>query len=153
VTQQETPGEPTERVRIERHITLDAALSVVQVGLRKATEMGMRVGICVTDANGNVVVRVRMDGAHIDTDLGGQRKAVFAARMGRSTADFVEQRLKQDEVLWRAMSNLPEVFLVPGGVPLVVDGVTVGGVGVSGGKYQHDAEVAEAAAAHFHAPR
>ena len=80
---------------------------------------------------------------------GASGKARFASMLGRSTGEFIEQRLKHDEVLWRAMSTSSDVFIVPGGLPLLHDSRPVGGVGVSGAKHEQDTQIAEAAAQAF----
>jgi glc operon protein GlcG len=132
--------------RTVRHVTYAAAAEAIQAGLSKATELGINVGIVVTDAIGEIVVSARMDGASPRAWKGGLGKASVAAGLGISTETFLEKRLKQDEVLWRAMSGNPDTFLVPGGVPLLVEGRSVGAVGVSGGHYGDDAKVAQAVA-------
>lgn len=132
--------------RTVRHVTYAAAAESIQAGLAKARELGMNAGIVVTDAIGEIVVAARTDGANPRAWRGGLAKATVAAGLGMSTEAFLEKRLKQDEVLWRAMSSNPDTFLVPGGVPLVVDGRPVGAVGVSGGHYGDDAKVAQAVA-------
>lgn len=135
--------------RTVRHVTYAAAAESIQAGLAKANELGINVGIVVTDAIGEIVVTARTDGANPRAWKGGLAKAAVAAGMGISTEMFLEKRLKQDEVLWRAMSSNPDTFLVPGGVPLLVDGRSVGAVGVSGGHYADDAKVAQAVADHY----
>lgn len=139
----------TDPVREQRHVTFDAAEAAARAGLAKAAEIGVRVGICVTDAHGDVVMFARMDGAPGRSDQAARGKAAFAAGLGLSTGDFIEKRLRNDEVLWRAMSSNPDIFIVPGGFPLLFHGTSVGGVGVSGAAHEQDSIVAEAAADHF----
>jgi uncharacterized protein GlcG (DUF336 family) len=139
-----------ELFRTQRHVTLAAARAAIDAGLAKAAEIGVNVGLVVVDASGEMVASARMDKAGARTWMGGMAKAKVAASMGRSTEDFLEQRLKKDEVLWRALSGNPDAMFVPGGFPLLVDGKSVGGVGASGGHYNDDAKVAKAAADRFH---
>ncbi|MFI5040594.1 MAG: heme-binding protein [Acidimicrobiales bacterium] len=136
-------------VKTVRYVTYEAAAEALRAGLEKAAELGLNVGIVVTDTLGEVVAAARTDGAGPRTWRGGLMKATVAASMGRTTREFIEGRLKGDEVLWRAMSANPETFLVPGGAPLIFEGKSVGGVGVSGGHYDDDERVANAAAARF----
>jgi uncharacterized protein GlcG (DUF336 family) len=136
-------------VRWQGHVTTAGADLAVAAGVAKAAELGVRVGISVVDANGFLQAFTRMDGAPARVEEGASGKARFAASIGRSTGDFIEARLRHDEVLWRAMSGGTDVFIVPGGFPLVHDGRPVGGVGVSGSKHELDSQVAEAAAEAF----
>lgn len=136
-------------VKVQRHVTLAAAQEALRAGLAKAEELGMNVGIAVTDKNGELVTCARTDGAASRAWKGGMGKAMVAGGMGIPTEDFVEKRLKKDEVLWRALSSNPDTMFVPGGFPLLAGGSSVGGVGVSGGHYEDDAKVAKAAADRF----
>jgi uncharacterized protein GlcG (DUF336 family) len=139
----------TEVVKVQRHVTYAAAAEAVAAALAKAAELGVNAGVVVTDARGEIVAAGKTEGANARAWRGGLLKASSAAGIGRSTEDFLEQRLKQDEVLWRAMSANPETFFVPGGVPLLYEGKPVGAIGVSGGHYADDAKVAQAGADRF----
>jgi uncharacterized protein GlcG (DUF336 family) len=138
-----------DMIRTQRHVTYSGAVEALQAGLAKASELGVNVAIAVTDASGELVALGRIEGANPRAWKGALGKATVAAGLGRSTKEFLEKRLKQDEVLWRAMSANPDTFLVPGGHPLLVEGRSVGAVGVSGGHYEDDDRVAQAAADRF----
>lgn len=133
----------------QERISYEAAAQIVAAGIAKAETLSMRVSVCVTDFAGGIIAAGRMDGAHAGTINAARGKAHYSARSARTTKDFVESRLMNDDVLWRAMSPNQDVFLVPGGCPLMLGDACIGGVGVSGGKYQDDVEVAEAAASHM----
>ena len=136
-------------MKVQRNVTYAAAAEALRAALAKAEELGVGAGVVVTDKGGEIVAAGKTERAGAKAWRGGLMKATAAAGLGRSTEDFLEQRLKKDEVLWRAMSANPETFLVPGGVPLIYDGVAVGAVGVSGGHYADDAKVAQAGADRF----
>lgn len=136
-------------IRMQAHVTFAAADAAIRAGLKKAEELGVRIGIVVVDANGNMVAMARMDGVGGRVEDGAGGKARAAASLGVPTAEFIEKRLSKNEALWRAMSARPDTFMVQGGYPLRYGGKTVGGVGVSGARHEEDAQVAEAAAAHF----
>jgi uncharacterized protein GlcG (DUF336 family) len=136
-------------VKVQRQVTYAAALEALQAALAKAEELAVNAGVVVTDNRGEIVAAGKTENAGARAWRGGHLKATTAAGLGRSTEDFLEQRLKQDEVLWRAMSANPETFIVPGGIPLLYGGKSVGGIGVSGGHYADDAKVAQAGADRF----
>jgi uncharacterized protein GlcG (DUF336 family) len=139
----------TPATRTVQHVTYAAAAEALKAALACAAELGVNAGIVITDASGEIVTAGRTDGANPRAWKGGLGKATTAAGMGISTELFLEKRLKADEVLWRALSANPDTFLVPGGIPLIANGKSVGGVGVSGGHYTDDAKVAQAAADRF----
>jgi len=136
-------------VNTQTHIALGPAMEALKSGIEKAKEIGIRVGISIVDANGHTVVAVRTDGAGGRADEGARGKAAFAAALGVSTADFIENRLVHNEALWRAMSSRQDIFVVQGGYPLKYQGKCVGGVGVSGGKHEQDSEVSAAVMKRF----
>jgi uncharacterized protein GlcG (DUF336 family) len=126
------------------HITYAAASKIVGAGLAAAEEMGINAAIVVTQGTGEIVAVASTPAMNPRGWRGGLAKASVAAGLGISTELFLEKRLKQDEVLWRALSNNPDNMFVPGGIPLKAAGQVVGAVGVSGGHYEDDAKVAQA---------
>ena len=133
-------------VRVQHHVTYEAAAESLAAGIAKARELGVRAGIVVVDAFGEIVAAAKLDGANPKAWRGGLGKALFASGLGIPTEDFIEKRLKSDDVLYRALSSNPDTFIVPGGFPLKYAGKPVGGVGVSGGHYTDDVKVAQAVA-------
>lgn len=132
-------------------ITYRGAMIAIKAGIAKAEELGLGVSIAVVDVSGGVVAVARMDGPGASTVNAATGKATYSGTRGRTTEEFIESRLKHDDVLFRAVSQNPTTFLVPGGYPLRSGDACVGGVGVSGGKHADDVKVAEAAAAAFDA--
>jgi uncharacterized protein GlcG (DUF336 family) len=124
-------------------------MAVVEAAIAAAEDLGIAVTICIADRGGSDVALARLPPTHAGTLAAARGKAHFAATRGRTTENFVEERLRGDDVLWRAVTEDPDTFLVPGGMPLVVDGECVGGIGVSGGKYVDDVKIAEAGIAAF----
>ena len=128
-------------------VSYESAAAMVSAGIEEARRRGLSVSVCITDPAGGVIAVGRMDGAHAGTAEYAQRKAHFSGRTGLATEDYVHGRLVNDEILWRALSPDPGIFLTPGGAPITIDGETVGGVGVSGAPYKTDAALARAAIA------
>jgi uncharacterized protein GlcG (DUF336 family) len=138
-----------ELIRTEAHVTLAAAEAAINAGRRKAEEIGVRIAIVVVDASSYFVAGIRMDGCRGKADEAAKGKAAFSLGTPKGTADFIENRLKHNEALWRAMASRSDIWPVQGGFPLRFGGRSVGGVGVSGAKHEEDSQVAQAAADHF----
>jgi uncharacterized protein GlcG (DUF336 family) len=132
-------------------VTYKGAMAAIEAAIAKAEELGLTATISVVDVGGGIVAVARMDGPSASTVNAATGKATYSGTRGRTTEEFIETRLKHDDVLFRAVSQNPTTFLVPGGYPLTADGRCVGGVGVSGGKYQDDVKIAEAAVSGFEA--
>jgi uncharacterized protein GlcG (DUF336 family) len=130
----------------KRHVSLAAAERVAAAAKEKAAEIGVGAAIAVVDGDGTLKVFARMDGAALLPVRIAQQKAWTAISFGISTKDWWEM-VSQDPPLLHGITHQEDVIVFEGGVPLVEDGEVVGGVGVSGGHYTQDQQIAEAAAA------
>jgi glc operon protein GlcG len=95
--------------------------------------------IAVVDDGGHVVTTARLDGAQwssIDTAVGKARAAVAWKRPSR----LLEESLNSGRTAFLSISQ--GMALLQGGVPIEVDGVLVGAVGVSGVKASDDEIIA-----------
>jgi uncharacterized protein GlcG (DUF336 family) len=127
----------------KRSVTAESALVAVQGAVAKARQLGHSMSVVVSDETGTAKVVVRMDGASEATLRIAGDKAYTAASLGRPTHalwDFV----KNDPPLLHGLVNYPRIIVFGGGYPLVEDGKVIGAIGVSGGHYSDDMEVARA---------
>jgi len=125
-------------------LTIDGAMKLLQAAIAKAREMNVPQCISVVDAGGHLLAFARMDGAFalsVDTAL---RKAQTAASYGVATGDIaagIDLKL--------AIATEGKRINLPGGLPVIVDGHVIGGIGVGSGTGEQDKEVAKAALAAF----
>ena len=119
-------------------LTYDGAAAMLAAAVAKAADMGVPQCITVVDPGGQLLALARMDGAFalsIDTAL---RKAQTAACYGAPTghiAEGVDIKL--------AIATDGKRINLPGGLPIIVDGHLVGGIGVGSGSGAQDLEVAK----------
>ena len=125
-------------------LTLDGAMKLLQAATAKSREMNVPECICVVDAGGHLLAYARMDGAFalsFDTAL---RKAQTAASYGIATGDIaagIDLKL--------AIATEGKRINLPGGLPVIVDGHVIGGIGIGSGTGEQDKEVAKAALVAF----
>jgi len=125
-------------------ITIDAAHRVIAAAEAKATEMGVPMCIAIADPGGNLKAFSRMDGAALLSTQIAQDKAYTAVGFGMPTHGW-HDFIKNDAPLADgAPTGIDRLVIFGGGYPITVDGATVGAIGVSGGHYTQDQEVAEA---------
>lgn len=130
---------------IQPMISAAGAKEVLSAAEAKATEMGVPVVVTVVDAAGDLKALLAMDGAPKGATQWSIDKAITAA-VFRTRTDLLAQGMQgaPASALASFMAQ-PHVTLVPAGLPLVVDGAVVGGVGASGGTPDQDEAVAQAA--------
>ena len=131
-----------------KRLTYAGAKKIAATAVEEARKAGIAISCCITDAGGHVVVLERMDGGRFHTLHSCTTKAVCAASNRRATTakGAVGQDLDVTHALGLALAAGPERWsAMEGGVPVLVDGECLGGVGVSGGDWQTDLRIAQAA--------
>ena len=126
--QQSQPPIPA-RIVYGGPITLEQAKKAADAAEAEAKKRNMIMAIAVVEPSGALVYFRRMDGVQYGSINNAQVKAISAALYGRPTKSFRERVAKGD------LSPMALVGAVAsdGGVPIVVDGKTIGAIGSSGG--------------------
>lgn len=117
-------------------------------GAAAATEIGVPMVIAVVDESGVLKAFRRMDGAPLLSVEIAKDKAYTAVAFGIPTHGWFDF-IKNDPPLLHGIVHTPRLVVFGGGYPVSVDGQVIGGIGVSGGHYEQDMKVAEAALAAF----
>lgn len=132
-------------------INAESALLAVQGAMAKARQLDFAMSIVVCDASGIEKAAIRMDGAS-EATLGIARdKAYTCASLGLATHALWDM-IKNDPPLQHGLPTVPRVITFGGGYPIVEDAAIIGAIGVSGGHYSDDMEVARAGLAAIGAP-
>ena len=132
-----------ERAVSLRTITADFAQELIASAERAADQTNRRMVIAVVDREGTLKAFLRMDGAPLLSVEIAQNKAYTAAAFGLATHAWFDF-IKGDEPLRLGIVHTERLVTFGGGFPIVVDGEVVGAIGVSGGHYSQDMEVAQA---------
>jgi glc operon protein GlcG len=132
-------------VRIYQEIGAAEARLAIDVIFAELTHRQKAAAIVVADSHGEVVASLRMDGVQFSCVGIATNKAFTAARQ-REPSGNIGRSIRADG--WD-IQNLadPRFTGWDGGVPVIVDGETVGAVAVSGLTGEEDVEMAELAAA------
>ena len=125
-------------------VTSDLAHRIIAAAEAKANEMGHPFVIAVVDDSGVLKAFSRMDGAALLAVQVAQDKAYTAVGFGIPT-DGWHDFIKDDPPLaLGAPSGIDRLVVFGGGYPISINGRVVGGIGVSGGHYSQDMDVAQA---------
>jgi glc operon protein GlcG len=118
-----------------------AAIKVMVAGAEaEAQRLHVDVTICVVDESGNLLFLQKADSAPLNTITWAQKKARHAA-FYRSPSKDAAENLKKGNLEALAF---PDYFPNQGGLPIQVDGQTLGGIAASGAKAEVDEAVAQA---------
>jgi uncharacterized protein GlcG (DUF336 family) len=121
-------------------LTLDDCRKISAAAEAEARRNNWNVCIAILDDGGHLLHLVRMDGASPFNARTAIAKGKTAAETRRSSLVW-EERIKAGR---NSMLGMPGITPVQGGLPIVVDGAYLGGVGVSGVQSHEDEQIAKA---------
>jgi len=130
-----------------KRLTQQGAKMIMTTAVDLATQAGIAISCAIVDAGGHVILLERMEGGRFHTVHSCTTKAVCAASNRRPTTakGAVGQDLDIGQALGLALAAGPERWTaIEGGVPVLLDGQCLGGVGVSGGDWETDVRIAKA---------
>jgi len=122
-------------------LTLDDAKKMAAAAEAEAVANKWNVVITIVDDGGHLLWLQRMDGAAPISSQIAAQKAKTAA-LGRRESKVYEDMINNGRMSFLSAPELQG--MLEGGVPVVVDGHTIGAVGVSGVKSTEDAQIAKA---------
>jgi uncharacterized protein GlcG (DUF336 family) len=125
-------------------ISTEAARRAIEAAEAKAAEIDTPMDIAIVDDSGVLKAFSRRDGAPLLSIQIAQDKAYTAAGFGMPTHGW-HDFIKDDPPLADgAPAGIDRLVIFGGGYPIEIDGQVVGAIGVSGGHYTQDQQVAEA---------
>ncbi len=130
----------TNIIRSSSKLTHAGALQALAGAVAHAESIHVPQNIVIVDEGGNLLAFVRMDGAKLLSRETCLSKAVTAASHRQPTS-----RLDSSLELKLSLAGGQRLTNLEGGLPIIIDNVCVGGVGVGSGTGAQDVEVAQAA--------
>src|SRR5689334_10251951 len=109
---------------VKKSLNLSAIKTMVAAAESAADKQHVQVTLCVVDESGNLLFLQKADGASLNTIQFAQKKARHAALYGRPSKAAADQ-LKAGSM---QVLVFPDAFPNQGGVPIKVDGQTIGAV-------------------------
>ena len=125
-------------------ITLEAAERLIAAAEKKSLEMGKAMCIAVVDEDGTLKAFKRMDGAALLSVQIAQDKAYTAISFGGLATHEWFDFIKNDAPLLHGIVKTDRLIVFGGGYAIKTEAGIIGGIGVSGGHYSEDMQVAEA---------
>ncbi|MCZ4304539.1 heme-binding protein [Zoogloeaceae bacterium G21618-S1] len=129
-------------MKTTRMLTLSDAKRIAAAAETEALANGWAVSVAICDAGGHALWLQRMDGAPLMSAAVAPEKARTCVLTGKPSKVF-EDMVNNGRFAALSMPVVP----LEGGEPIVVDGLVIGAVGVSGVTAGEDAQVARAGVA------
>jgi glc operon protein GlcG len=124
-----------------KYLNLAALKTLASAAEAEAQKRNVQVTICIVDESGNLLFLQKADGAGLNTIDFAQKKARYAAIYGRPSAAAADQ-LKNGNL---GVLVFPNSFPNQGGLPIKVDGKTIGAIACSGAASEVDEAISQVA--------
>lgn len=124
----------------KKYLNLAAVKTMVAGAEAEAQRQNVSVTIVIVDENGALLFLQRGDGVSINTLEWAQKKARHAALYGSPSKEAGEQMKSGNS----AALSFPNFFPAQGGLPIKIDGQTIGAIAASGAKSEVDEAIAQA---------
>jgi glc operon protein GlcG len=131
---------PAAELSTKKSLNLSAIKLMVNAAEAEAAKRNVQVSLCIVDESGNLLFFEKADAAALNTIEFAQRKARHAAFYGSPSRNGAEAVKKGD----LAVLDYPQYFPNQGGLPIKVDGQTIGAMAASGAKSEIDEAIAQA---------
>jgi uncharacterized protein GlcG (DUF336 family) len=120
-------------------LTLDDCRKISAAAEAEAKKNSWNVCIAILDDGGHLLHLIRMDGATPANARIAIEKGRTAAESRRATSAWQERIKPRPEML-----GMPGITPIQGGLPIVVEGTCVGGIGASGVQSHEDEQIVAA---------
>ncbi|GAB4356153.1 MAG: heme-binding protein [Gammaproteobacteria bacterium] len=127
-----------------KRLSHSEAVLLIEGARAKAKEIDVPMCIAVVDESGNLIAFERMDGGKVTSITIAQDKAFTAAAARKATHEYNAACIPGNLVFGIHTLLGGRLCVVGGGLPVLVGGEVVGGIGVSSGTPQQDMECAQA---------
>lgn len=124
-------------------LTSDIALKIVNAAKEEAEKDNLAVTITVVDRSGQTLAVLRDHNAGVHTLRASYKKAYTANSQKRETAE-IAKGIKDGSIPEDVRYLDENILMLDGGVPILINNIVVGGIGVGGAHGSEDVRIAKA---------
>ena len=130
-------------------LSIEDARLLIEGARKKAEQIEVPMCIAVTDDSGNLVAFERMNGGKAHSVHVAVDKAYTAGSARKATHEYNAANTPGNLAFGIHTEAGGRISTVGGGLPVIVQGQCLGGIGSSSGSPQQDMEVSQAGLDHF----
>lgn len=133
-----------------KELSLDIVKVMAKAAREKALEINVPVVIAAVDKGANLILVNRMDDAFVTSVDIAINKAFTSACLKKGSHEITDAVQPGASLYGLQLTNNARIVPFGGGLPVIVDGMVVGAIGVSGGTVEEDMLIAQAAVDAFY---
>lgn len=128
---------------LEPVLTGDIASKMIQAAFQEALKEKFYVTVTVVDRSGQTLAVLRHHNAGVHTIAASYKKAFTACSQKRETSE-IAKGIKDGSIPEDVRYLDDNILAMDGGIPILIDGIVVGGIGVGGAHGNADVQIAKA---------
>ncbi|MCW4631448.1 MULTISPECIES: GlcG/HbpS family heme-binding protein [Marinomonas] len=125
----------------KQDLATQAALQLCSAAMDQAEKCGINICITIVNSSGRTLASAAMNNAPLLSQAISHKKAFTAASFGIPTKQWQERLAERNNTLL-ALQSEPDFTFLGGGIPILLQGIVIGAIGVSGGSEQQDIDCA-----------
>lgn len=130
-------------------LSLEDASLLIEGAKQEAEKINVPMCVAITDESGSLIAFERMDGGKVTSATIAQDKAFTAAAARKATHEYNSACVPGELVFGIHTALGGRLCVVGGGLPVMLDRVVVGGIGLSSGTPDQDIQCAQAGIDYF----
>lgn len=135
--------EVVKQIKLPQDMTLQTALALAEKVKQKASEMGVKAVVAISNRAAHPILVESMDDAYIASYDVALQKAFTVVSLKMSTSDLKQLAQPGGSLYGIQFTNNGKIVIFGGGEPLKnAAGQIIGGLGVSGGTEEQDTALA-----------
>lgn len=135
--------EVVKQIKLPQDMTLQTALALAEKVKQKASEMGVKAVVAISNRAAHPILVESMDDAYIASYDVALQKAFTVVSLKMSTSDLKPLAQPGGSLYGIQFTNNGKIVIFGGGEPLKnAAGQIIGGLGVSGGTEEQDTAIA-----------
>lgn len=124
-------------------LTGDMAAMIIKAAYAEALKDGFYITVTVVDKSGQTLGVQRHHNAGVHTLSASYKKAYTACSQKRETAEIV-RGIKEGSIPEDVRYLDKNILIMDGGIPIFINNIVVGGIGVGGAHGNEDSRIAKA---------
>jgi glc operon protein GlcG len=128
-------------------LSIDAIQAMLNASVARAKALNVKLHITILDHAGNLAGFISFPGTPRIAETTANRKAFTAVNTGMPTQQWEAYLNSIPASELKIIDSIPGYVAAMGGLPIIQDGMVLGGIGVSGANQEIDGDVARAALA------
>jgi glc operon protein GlcG len=122
-------------------MTQNHVSQIINNAMKLADELKVEIAVSIVDKGGHLAGFMRTENCSFATIEVSKMKASTACAFGMPT-DAIGELVQTNPFMKKAFESFKEIFYFGGGLPILLDNIIIGGIGVAGVNPVQDKDIA-----------